>query len=82
VVALVEGGRGRKERVIAVEQTHNVRARLLDLLSEPSGRADLDRALALGTLRYRAAEVKDAARRAEVARLMAQQIETAWFERM
>lgn len=82
VLALVEGGRGCAERVIAVEETHNLRARLLDLVSEPTGRLELDRALSLGTLRYRAAAVDDARRRAAVARLMRQQLAGAWFERI
>jgi hypothetical protein len=82
VVVYIDGGRGRKEAVIAVEQTHDVRARLLDFLSDPDARPDLARAFAAGRLRYRAAAIADPKHRAEVAERVQQDMEDGWFERI
>jgi CBS domain-containing protein len=82
VVVYLQGGRGRKEEVVAVEQTHDVRARLLDFLTEPAARPDLARALESGTLRYRAAAIADPAHRAQVAAAVQQDMEDGWFERL
>ena len=82
VVVYIEGGRGRKESVVAVDQTHDVRARLLDFLSDPDARPDLARAFAAGRLRYRAAAIVDPKHRAEVAERVQQDLEDGWFERI
>jgi CBS domain-containing protein len=82
VIVYVEGGRGRKECVLAVDQTHDVRARLLDFLSDPDARPDLARAFAAGRLRYRAAAIADPKHRAEVAERVQQDLEDGWFERI
>jgi len=81
VVVYIEGGRGRRESVVAVEQTHDVRARLLDFLSDPDARPELARAFASGNLRYRAAAIADPKHRAEVAARVQQDLEDGWFER-
>lgn len=82
VVVYIEGGRGRKETVVAVEQAHDVRARLLDFLTDPAGRPDLSRALEAGSLRFRAAAIADPRHRAKVAAAVQQDMEDGWFERM
>lgn len=82
VIVYLEGGRGRKETVIAVDETHHVRARLLDLLTNPSERPELERALAAGRLRFRAAAIVDPKHRAEVARRVQEDMEDGWFERL
>jgi len=82
VVVYLQGGRGRKEEVVAVEQTHDVRARLLDFLTEPAARPDLARAFESGTLRYRVAAIADPAHRAQVAAAVQQDMEDGWFERL
>jgi len=82
VVVYLQGGRGRREEVVAVEQTHDVRARLLDFLTDPSARPDLARAFASGSLRYRAAAIADPTHRAEVAAAVQQDMEDGWFERL
>jgi CBS domain-containing protein len=82
VVVYIDGGRGRRERVVAVEQTHDVRARLLDFLSNPVERPELASALAGGRLRYRAAAIADPKHRAKVAASVQQDLEDGWFERI
>jgi CBS domain-containing protein len=82
VVVYVQGGRGHKEEVVAVEQTHDVHARLLDFLSDPETRPDLARALAAGNLRYRAAAISDPTHRAQVAAAVQEDMEDGWFERL
>jgi CBS domain-containing protein len=82
VVVYIEGGRGRKETVIAVDETHDVRARLLDLLANPSQRPDLERPLAAGRLRFRAASIADPKHRAGVAAAVQEDMEDGWFERL
>ncbi len=82
VVVYIQGGRGREERVVAVEQTHDVRARLLDFLNDPDLRPDLARVLASGGLRYRAAAIADPKHRAEVAAAVQEDMEDGWFERI
>jgi CBS domain-containing protein len=82
VIAFIHGGRGRPERVIAVDQANDIRARLLDIASEGDMRPAIARALEAGTLRYRAAVIADSARRAEVAAIAAARIADRWFERI
>jgi len=82
VIVYIEGGRGRKETVIAVDQTHDVRARLLDLLTNPAQRPELERALAARRLRFRAAAIGDPKHRAEVAAAVQEDMEDGWFERL
>lgn len=80
VIVFLEGGRGRTETVIAVDETHDVRARLLDLLTNPSQRPELERALAAGRLRFRAAVIADPRHRTQVAAAVQEDMEDGWFE--
>jgi CBS domain-containing protein len=66
VIVYIDGGRGRPERIVHAETTGDVRARLLDRLSEPFADVALRRAYEEGRLRYRAARITDAKRREEV----------------
>jgi CBS domain-containing protein len=81
VIVYIEGGRGRREAVVAVEETHDVRARLLDFLTDPYTRPDLVSAFGAGNLRYRAASIVDPGHRSEVAARLQLDMEDRWFER-
>lgn len=60
VLVLVEGGRGRADRIVWAEATHELRTRLLDLLALPQTHLPrLALVLELPDLRFRAASVDD-----------------------
>jgi CBS domain-containing protein len=67
VIVLIHGGRNRPENVVWAGATHNLRTRLLDLLSEPQRTPQLARFIEDGSLRFRASMVLNPARRKEVA---------------
>ena len=74
-------GGGVAKSVVAVEETHDVRARLLDFLTDPYTRPDLVSAFVAGNLRYRAASIVDPGHRSKVAARLQQDMEDRWFER-
>ncbi len=83
VIAYIEGGRGRAERVVMAEATHAIRSRLLDRLSEPLNDVGVRRALDEGRLRWRAAAVEDGRRREQVLQTLLRAVRTSgWFERL
>ncbi len=71
VIVLVRGGRGAREAAVWAEAALRVRTRLEELLSIPQGdQPALAALLAHGPLRYRAAPVEDAAKRARVVEVL------------
>jgi hypothetical protein len=81
VIALIHGGRHRPEVIVWADSTNDVRARLLDLVSEPQ--PQLARWLEDGELRFRAASLRDADKRKAVSeRLMSQARRAQWPERL
>jgi len=67
ILLLVQGGEGVREGIVWVEPCENVRQRLDDMLSLPQSDARLARVLLRPGLRFRAAHVPQASRRAEIA---------------
>ncbi|WP_428264855.1 CBS domain-containing protein [Haliangium sp.] len=66
VLALIHGGAGRLERMVWAEAAHNVRTRLIDMLSTPQDKFPmLQHWLDQGDLRFRAAFVADPGDREE-----------------
>lgn len=70
VIVYIDGGRGRPERIVLAEQTLDVRATLLDRLSEPFADPALRRAHQERRLRYRAARITESRRRDQVVEIM------------
>ena len=83
VIVLVRGGRNRSETVVWAEPTNDIRARLIDLVSEPSPTPQLGRWLESGELRFRAAQVPDAEERKKLADvIMNRARRRQWLERL
>jgi CBS domain-containing protein len=77
LLVLVRGGVGQRERIVWAESTHEMRTRLIDLLSLPQSptlQAILDR----GGLRFRAASVRDDAERERALAAIQEQESEQW----
>ena len=80
-VVLVHGGASLPERVVWVGSSHNVRSRLIDLLSLPQDDVELTHWLERREhLRFRAAAVTDAKTREKVAKALQTPERPSWGE--
>jgi hypothetical protein len=73
VFVIIRGGAGSEERPVWVEESKNIRARLIDILTAQANQpTELRRILALRELRFRTARIQSSAARSRTAeRLMA-----------